>query len=82
MKEFAKPQDDILKSVLKLNQKEMQSKKSREIEGTKMPGVDYRNTSLHYNRGIPLHKQMPRSNVKSDHLPSHMQNNAGRTAIV
>lgn len=46
-----------------------------------MTGVDYRNTSLHYNRGITLDKQYTRYHQKSDHLPVHMQQQYGRLAL-
>jgi hypothetical protein len=45
-----------------------------------MPGVDYRLTSLHYNKGITIEKQYSRYDTKSNHLPIHMQTNHGRLA--
>ena len=46
-----------------------------------MTGVDFRNTSLHFNRGIPLNKQYARYNDKSNHLPVHMQQHYGRLGL-
>ena len=46
-----------------------------------MTGVDYRNTSLHFNRGIPLTKQYGRTKSTSNYLPVHMQNHNGRLAM-
>ena len=38
-----------------------------------MRGIDYRNTSLHYNRGITYNKQFARINPKTSNFPVHMQ---------
>jgi len=46
-----------------------------------MTGVDYRNTSLHYNRGISLDKQFSRIMPKSNYLPVHMQHQNGRLGV-
>ena len=54
--EFALPVDDKLADILKDEQKE-----KKEAESVKlMTGIDYRNTSLHYDRGITLDKQFAR----------------------
>ena len=44
-----------------------------------MRGIDFRTTSLHYDRGIPITKQISRLNPKYK-LPVHMLNNNGRFA--
>ena len=43
------------------------------IQRKVMTGVDYRHTSLHYNRGITIDKQKTRATDKSAYLPNHMQ---------
>jgi len=45
-----------------------------------MTGVDYRNTSLHYNKGIHWQKQFSRYAEPSSYLPLHMQHHGGRLA--
>ena len=47
---------------------------------TVMTGVDYRNTSLHYNKGVHWQNQFSRYTEKSDYLPLHMQHHSGRLA--
>ena len=39
-----------------------------------MGGVDFRTTSLHYNRGVTLNAQKARVSTRSNFLPVHMQN--------
>ena len=74
--EFALPVDDKLADILKDEQKE-----KKEAESVKlMTGIDYRNTSLHYDRGITLDKQFARQEQKSSNFPVHMQRQAGRLA--
>ena len=46
-----------------------------------MTGVDYRNSSLHYNRGVGINKQFTRNSEKSNYLPVHMQHHNGRMAL-
>ena len=46
-----------------------------------MTGVDYRNTSLHYNRGVTLEIQRQRVSPHSNYLPAHMQNHAARISL-
>ncbi len=46
-----------------------------------MTGVDYRSTSLHYNRGIAFNKQHSRAREMSQNLPIHMQNVNNRMAM-
>jgi hypothetical protein len=49
-----------------------------------MRGIDYRTTSLHYDRGITMSKQYARVNTKEkfqyEGLPCHMQANNGKFA--
>lgn len=54
--EFALPVDDKLADILKDEQKEKKEAESAKL----MTGVDYRNTCLHYDRGITLEKQFAR----------------------
>ena len=58
------------------------SKKAVDFQGNPiMTGVDYRNSSLHYNRGIGLSQQYGRMAEKSNYLPVHLQNHHGRLAM-
>ena len=45
-----------------------------------MRGIDYRNTSLHYNRGVTYNKQFARINPKTSNYPVHMQQLNNRLA--
>jgi len=46
-----------------------------------MTGVDYRNTSLHYNRGVAVDVVLARTSPKSNFLPAHMQNQFARISL-
>ena len=51
------------------------------LAGRYMNGVDYRLTSLHYNRGISMQDEKGRTREESNWLPVHMQHNNGRLAM-
>ena len=76
LKEFKLPQDDVMEQITG-------EKDSAPIFGPQghkklMTGVDFRNTCLHYDRGISINKQFERTKAKSSHLPCHMQHYNGR----
>ena len=94
LKEFASPEDNMLSDMRSLglmNESGSGSNgKAKKGEGNKkkymsqqkvMTGVDYRNTSLHYNRGIEIDRQYQRSAAISNYLPCHMQHITNRMGV-
>ena len=84
LKEFASPEDNMLSDMRSLGlmnadsggssgkMKKGEGKKKYMSQEKVMTGVDYRNTSLHYNRGIEIERQYQRSAAISNYLPCHM----------
>ena len=84
LKEFSRPQDTMLIDLqaddgpVEKDKDDAKKKNSSKLDVIQpnqkkcMTGVDYRLTSLHYNRGITMDKQKTRGTEKSAYLPNHM----------
>ena len=102
LKEYSRPQDNLLSDMLSMNIDLNQGKKEVDDEDKKMKaartksqqnagidmngnkfmiGVDYRNTSLHYNKGVGMLKQFGRTADRSNFLPVHMQHHSAKLAM-
>lgn len=94
MKQYQNPQDNALRDLLQNDDEpqvaekdDIKKDKAKKLEMIKPPqrkvmtGVDYRHTSLHYNRGVPIDVVKSRVNPKSNYLPAHMQNQAARISL-